>query len=388
MFLKVENEDGNPKFYQLNKSKLVIGSLAGQCHIVLNDNAISKKHLNLVEENGEWFAVDMGSTNGSYFGDDQLVPGKRQKIEKDDLLRLGDKTYLTILDKVDPNIKFSSVHVINEVIDPKPEVKYEAQDKTRVISVQDIEAAKILTDKKKKRELQQKKKKELRKKREDANKMGKIFLIAVGLIMAGVVVNRVWMEKNKRINKDTIINKLKTKTKSGEEIEGDIEGYRITRAALLKRDQVLLKVNSEKCKAEEEKSLCVNSLLPIYLENGVVFQDPETYLIYFEEKSLLAHMRSTLDLAPLLTNEELLRLTVLMFINESLTDMTSVTDSTSYYFAFYKKEENKATSITNVIAINAMATNSLGQELGEMPLDVIELVKEMIDKTSKYYTYY
>jgi pSer/pThr/pTyr-binding forkhead associated (FHA) protein len=388
MFLKLENRDENPKFYRLDKSKLIIGSLVGHCHIVVNDDVISKKHLSLVEESEGWFALDMGSTNGSYLGDEQIVPGFRYKINIGHIVRLGDKIFISLLDKIDPDVKLSLAEEVQESVVAKPEIKYEAQDNTRVITAEDLKAAKVITEKKKQRELQKQKKIDQRRKLEESNKMGKIFLIAVGLVVIGVALNKVWIQKNKRIKKDTIINKLKTKSKAGEEIEGDIEGFRINRAYLLKRDQIVSKVNMEKCKLDEVKSLCLNSFIPINLFNGIVFQEPETYLIYLDEKSLLSYLKSTLDLAPLLKRDELLKISVLMFVKESILDITSTPDSSRFYIAFYNQEENKATSISNVAAFTTSSSTPLAGDIGELPLDVIELTKEMLEKTSKYYTFY
>ena len=55
----------------------------------LNSAGISRKHLNLVFTNGQWYAEDLGSRNGSWLNSKLLMAYQRYKLQDGDQLRTG-----------------------------------------------------------------------------------------------------------------------------------------------------------------------------------------------------------------------------------------------------------------------------------------------------------
>ena len=77
------NVDGKP--YELSRDVVVLGR-SRECDITLDDANVSRRHAEVRRENGNWFVVDLGSTNGIE------VNGKRTnraKLEHDDRILLG-----------------------------------------------------------------------------------------------------------------------------------------------------------------------------------------------------------------------------------------------------------------------------------------------------------
>jgi FhaA, N-terminal domain/FHA domain len=77
------NVDGKP--YELSRDVVVLGR-SRECDITLDDANVSRRHAEVRRENGNWFIIDLGSTNGIE------VNGKRTdraKLEHDDRIVLG-----------------------------------------------------------------------------------------------------------------------------------------------------------------------------------------------------------------------------------------------------------------------------------------------------------
>jgi Protein of unknown function (DUF3662)/FHA domain len=75
--------DGKP--YELSRDVVVLGR-SRECDITLDDANVSRRHAEVRRENGNWFVIDLGSTNGIE------VNGKRTdraKLEHDDRIVLG-----------------------------------------------------------------------------------------------------------------------------------------------------------------------------------------------------------------------------------------------------------------------------------------------------------
>jgi FhaA, N-terminal domain/FHA domain len=77
------NVAGKP--YELSRDVVVLGR-SRECDITLDDSNVSRRHAEVRRENGNWFIIDLGSTNGIE------VNGKRTdraKLEHDDRILLG-----------------------------------------------------------------------------------------------------------------------------------------------------------------------------------------------------------------------------------------------------------------------------------------------------------
>jgi hypothetical protein len=83
------------KSYQLLKGTTTIGR-SSKCDIpIINDRTISNQHIKIIEDNGHFKLVDLGSLNGTWVNGNRV----RQPIMLDlnDEIRIGDNTYMKFL---------------------------------------------------------------------------------------------------------------------------------------------------------------------------------------------------------------------------------------------------------------------------------------------------
>src|SRR5665647_2055045 len=86
----------DPIIYPLNKPKLIIGSDPA-CDIVIPGVSVSRKHLVIETERDTFYAIDQGSSNGSYLNEERLVPGRKVEFTSFFPIRLGDNILITLL---------------------------------------------------------------------------------------------------------------------------------------------------------------------------------------------------------------------------------------------------------------------------------------------------
>lgn len=134
----VDNED--PQIFPLNKPKIVIGSHES-CDVILSREGISRKHLVILQEDDNFFAVDQGSMNGSYINEERLVPGRRTEFTSFFPVRLGDNVLITLLsDEEASDLGFSE---LNETpAKPAPTAPDRNDEATRTISLRDLQNVK------------------------------------------------------------------------------------------------------------------------------------------------------------------------------------------------------------------------------------------------------
>jgi pSer/pThr/pTyr-binding forkhead associated (FHA) protein len=140
MLLAVEINQKKPTLYVLNKEEVFIGSHASN-DIVISSHEISRKHLKIVLLDERCFLVDQGSTNGTYLNEERMIPGKREAIPASSVIRLGDKVILTLIsgDTLVPE-EGDEVEQTKEA-----EVIRSIDEKTRIISLKDMDLAKRRT---------------------------------------------------------------------------------------------------------------------------------------------------------------------------------------------------------------------------------------------------
>lgn len=77
---------------ETNKTRLLVGRGRGN-HLLIDDPQVSRRHLVLVHDSKHWWAVDLGSRNGSFIGGRKF---SNQRLVKNDSIKLGDSR-LTML---------------------------------------------------------------------------------------------------------------------------------------------------------------------------------------------------------------------------------------------------------------------------------------------------
>ncbi|TLP79857.1 FHA domain-containing protein FhaB/FipA [Nesterenkonia sphaerica] len=77
---------------ELGSIPIMLGR-AQECTVVLDDDYSSGKHARLFPQGSRWFLEDLGSTNGTWLGDEQLT--RATTVEPGDRIRIG-KTVLEL----------------------------------------------------------------------------------------------------------------------------------------------------------------------------------------------------------------------------------------------------------------------------------------------------
>ena len=63
----------------LGQQSVLIGRNPGST-VVLEDDYASGRHARIYPENGEWFVEDLGSTNGTYMGNERLTTPRQLAV--------------------------------------------------------------------------------------------------------------------------------------------------------------------------------------------------------------------------------------------------------------------------------------------------------------------
>jgi pSer/pThr/pTyr-binding forkhead associated (FHA) protein len=141
MILAVEVHSKKPVLYVLNKDELYVGSHVSN-DVVIESREISRKHLKVVVKEDRCFVVDQGSTNGTYLNDEKLPPGKREEFLPSTTIRLADRVFLTLIDESMP------VPDAGSPVTKETSIIRSIDERTRIISLKDLEAAKAKSQKK------------------------------------------------------------------------------------------------------------------------------------------------------------------------------------------------------------------------------------------------
>lgn len=78
----------------INTTEFVLGK-SDSCNGVLSFNEeISREHCKIVWHDGQYYIIDLNSTNGTYLNDEMLVPSQEYPIRPGDHIRLSASTFL------------------------------------------------------------------------------------------------------------------------------------------------------------------------------------------------------------------------------------------------------------------------------------------------------
>lgn len=85
----------------LHKSPFRIGQSQITCDYVVVDNpAVSRNHAQVFAENGQYFIVDLGSTNKTYVDGSQILPEQRRQLMTGAKLQLANETFIFYMDNL------------------------------------------------------------------------------------------------------------------------------------------------------------------------------------------------------------------------------------------------------------------------------------------------
>ena len=347
MYIKVEVESQDPAVYKVNHNEILIGSAATNS-IVIKEQTLSKKHVKIVQDEGSWFVIDQGSTNGTFVDEEQLIPGKRTKINSDSVVSLGDKVTLYFPEEAENAVE------INAPVAPAEEAATENliksdHEKTQVLSLADLQAIRAQVDVKKKKEVIVKKALQKKQKKKEASKLTKIGFLCIGIIIVGLIANNAWKIRMKKMNKDGIIKKMQAKFSDDLEIDAEIEGFRIPRGFLLTKNKLVGRIFQQKCNQQETISFCELPNMRNYRNNGVILIKPANVVFFVDQQLPISNTQLLLNKDQKLSENELLKKAFIDFFKDHLAGLTFPKDS-NIYIVFYRLDEDGVTEITRVSA--------------------------------------
>lgn len=382
MFLKLSVDQNPAVIYRLSRSEIFIGSSPAST-LMIQFPTISKNHLKIIIEADNCWVSDLGSTNGSYLDDQKLIPGNKIKIDFDVTLRLGDKVFLTFLkeasDAIELPLNNQPTQDSRPILDP---------DKTHIVSLSDLQQAKILAEKKRKKDLHEKKVQELKRKKAETNAIAKVILICSAILMIGWFSNKAWKARNKKIQTETIIKKMKTKFGGDLEIEADIEGFRLSRKTLATRRNLSAGLVLPKCNQFETKVICEDKKIFKFRENGVLFKAPGVFTFYIEEKNWLSFTNSLVSSDDRPKDVFRRKFAFLNFFKDHIADQEFAPEA-EIYFVMYNYDTNNIIGVSNVAALSARSIDQLIQMLEEEKFPgPFARIEDVLSKFEKYYTFY
>lgn len=75
------------------KTPFRIGKMEGVADFRIFNNAVSRKHLDIIREQGKYYAVDLNSTNGTFLNGRRLQSGMKEALSNGDLLRIANEEF-------------------------------------------------------------------------------------------------------------------------------------------------------------------------------------------------------------------------------------------------------------------------------------------------------
>jgi len=111
LIVKRGNAEDVGKIFTLNDSSTVVGRLTSQNKpdIELGADVISRRHLEILLQDGRYWLKDLGSTNGTMLNDDRIIPGNLYELKHNSKIGLGvegtsAQTVLQFKESEDTNI--------------------------------------------------------------------------------------------------------------------------------------------------------------------------------------------------------------------------------------------------------------------------------------------
>jgi pSer/pThr/pTyr-binding forkhead associated (FHA) protein len=98
MYLKVNNQDKD-YYYKFEDKKPVTIGRSDKNDIPLTAEGVSRNHLEIIFDNGEYFVKDLGATNGSFINEEKLDANKKIPFNTFFPVQLGFHAKIYLLDE-------------------------------------------------------------------------------------------------------------------------------------------------------------------------------------------------------------------------------------------------------------------------------------------------
>ena len=77
----------------VSQMPFVIGKSEKKADYVLDNPAVSRAHARIIERQGNYYVIDLGSTNGTYIKDKRLESDKEYLLADNDTLKIADNEF-------------------------------------------------------------------------------------------------------------------------------------------------------------------------------------------------------------------------------------------------------------------------------------------------------
>ena len=91
------NESGNETI-PISKTPFRIGKLLDTSDYRIENNAVSRKHADIVKENDTYYVIDLYSTNGTYVNGKRIQSGVKERIAGHDIVCFANAKYTFKID--------------------------------------------------------------------------------------------------------------------------------------------------------------------------------------------------------------------------------------------------------------------------------------------------
>lgn len=297
MYLRVDN-NGEEQLYSFeNQTNVIIGRGPSSDIQVVTDG-ISRKHLEVIEKDGEFFVIDYGSTNGTFLNDERLDPNIEHPFNSFFPLKLGFHVFLYLVDEVSPEQLQEVVTSSQQKQEQEKREDIKAQRKSMVQASGAISAggsgkvrvkkAASSTAGMKPRERTQKKSS----KKNNANDeklniplYAAVFsLILIGVAYSQGMLDSIIGEEPKPVVQTPVKKRPKPKKKVPPK----------PKSLIPNKEEIASKMTLDKCLTDEEKSLCgrilsnysrdFNEGVSIFLDRAYLIMDFDKIKKYFQDQ--------------------------------------------------------------------------------------------------------
>jgi pSer/pThr/pTyr-binding forkhead associated (FHA) protein len=373
MFLKLEIDSKNPVVHETEMHEIFVGSGDGS-HLIINNDSVSKKHLRILFQTGQWFVIDQDSTNGSFLNGQRLVPWVKAEFNFFDTVTLGAHVSIVYMETSED---YDVLH-IPEVPEGSDNLEH---DKTKVISIEDIKASQLRAEQKRQKELQFQKARLAREKKIEYDRIVTTILVCVTILIIGLVSNKIYQSRKNKLRSDTIAKKIQSKNEADQEIEFEIMGFRIYRGSLLKRNFLLKLKPKPKCSQLETVPYCQkDSSLKEVLSH-------EKALIFFlDEKEWM--QRAKIVIGQEKVDKKLLKkFAILQVLDRHFREFQDLEEK-EIYLTFFSVNEKGMISVGFVGAIKGSSLTYIFNGFKEASVVGKEAAEKAVNLMNPYFTTY
>ena len=373
MLLKLEIDSKNPVVHQTELHEIFVGSGDGS-HLVVNENSVSKKHLRIIFQVGQWFVIDQDSTNGTFLNGQRLVPWVKAEFNIFDTVTLGAHVSLVYMETSEDY----------DVL-PIPEFPHGSDnlehDKTKVISIEDFKASQLRAEQKRLKEQQYQKARLAREKKLEYDRIVTTILVCVTILIIGFVSNKIYQTRKNKLKRDTIAKQIQIKHEADQEIDVEIQGFRIYRGSLLKRNFLLKLKPKPKCSQLETVPYCQKDG-PL----NEVLSHEKSLIFFLDEKEWLQRAKIVIG-QDKVDNKLLKKFAILQVLDRHFRELQDLEEK-DIYLTFFSVNQQGIISLGFVGALKGSNLTYIFNGFKEASVVGKEGSEKAITSMSPYFTTY